>query len=54
VRGRIALALVALAVGIVAAPLAASPGIPHTVNWAISDNLTPLGFSAREIPLDNN
>jgi hypothetical protein len=53
VKGRIALALVALAVGIVAAPLAASPGIPHTDNWAISDNLKPLGFSAREIPLDN-
>jgi hypothetical protein len=48
------LALVALAVGIVAAPLAASPGIPHTDSWAITDNLKPLGFSAREIPLDND
>ncbi|HXV35183.1 MAG TPA: hypothetical protein VD769_14340 [Gaiellaceae bacterium] len=54
-RGKlVVLALVALAVGLLASPLAANPRVDVVSDWAVSDNLTALGFSERTIPLDNN
>jgi hypothetical protein len=46
-------ALALVAIGIVAAPLSASgpPKVPEVDDWAITDNLTPLGFSPRPVPL---
>jgi hypothetical protein len=49
---RLVLALLALSIGVVAAPLGASPNVPHTDNWAISPNLTAIGFSANPVPLE--
>jgi hypothetical protein len=45
-------ALALVAIGIVAAPLNASgpPSVPVVANWAITDNLTPLGFAPRPNP----
>jgi hypothetical protein len=49
---KLVLALTALAVGILAAPLTASgpPKIDVVKNWDVTDNLTPLGFSPRANP----
>ncbi|MGH3010720.1 MAG: PA domain-containing protein [Gaiellaceae bacterium] len=47
------LALAALGVGLVAAPLGANPNVPHVSDWAITPNLTALGFSENAVPLDN-
>ncbi len=48
---RLLLALAALAIGLVAAPLGASPPrIELVQNWAITPNLTPLSFSERSVP----
>ncbi len=52
VKLRLVLALLALSIGIAAAPLAASPNVPHVGDWAISPNLTALGFSANPVPLE--
>jgi hypothetical protein len=45
-------ALALVAIGIVAAPLNASgpPSVPVVANWAVTDNLTPLGFAPRPNP----
>ena len=48
------LALVALAVGLIASPLGANPRVDVVSDWAISDNMTALGYSPRVVPLDNN
>jgi hypothetical protein len=54
VKLKISLALVALAVGLIASPLSAGPPtVPVVDGWAISDNMTALGYSARVVPLDN-
>jgi hypothetical protein len=53
VKLRLLLALVALGIGIVAAPLAASPGVPHVDDWAVSPNMTAIGFSENLVPLEN-
>jgi hypothetical protein len=51
VKLRLLLALAALAIGLVAAPLgAAPPKIPLVQSWAITPNLTPLSFSERSVP----
>ncbi|HXV57744.1 MAG TPA: hypothetical protein VD704_07745 [Gaiellaceae bacterium] len=48
---RLLLVLSALALGLVATPLSASPPkIPLVQSWEISDNLTPLSFSERSVP----
>jgi hypothetical protein len=49
---KILLALVALALGIIAAPLSASgpPKVPVVADWNVSDNLTALGYSPRPNP----
>ena len=49
---KLVLALLALSIGVVAAPLAASPNVPHVDDWAISPNLTAIGFSANPVPLE--
>jgi hypothetical protein len=49
---KLVLALLALSIGVIAAPLGASPNVPHTDNWAISPNLTAIGFSANPVPLE--
>ena len=54
VKAKLALALVALAVGLIASPLGANPRVDIVSDWAKTDNLTALGFSPRVIPLDNN
>jgi hypothetical protein len=55
VKVKLALALVALAVGLIASPLGATPPAVDVVsNWAVTDNLTALGYSARVVPIDNN
>ncbi len=51
---KLALALVALAVGLIASPLGANPRVDIVSTWAVSDNMTALGYSARVVPLDNN
>ncbi len=45
-------ALALVAIGIVAAPLNASgpPSVPVVADWAVTDNLTPLGFAPRPNP----
>ena len=49
---RACLALAALAVGLTAAPLgAAPPPVDAVKGWAISPNLTALGFSENSVPL---
>jgi len=55
VKMKLLLALVALAVGLIASPLGASnpPRVDVVSNWAISDNMTALGYSPRVIPLAN-
>ena len=53
-KAKLALALVALAVGLIASPLGANPRVSVVSDWAISDNMTALGYSARVVPLDNN
>ena len=53
VKGKLALALVALAVGLIASPLGANPRVDVVSDWAISDNMTAIGYSARTVPLDN-
>ena len=51
---KFSLALVALAVGLIASPLGANPSAGDVVkDWAVSDNLTALGFSSNPVPLDN-
>ena len=52
-KGKLVLALVALAVGLIASPLGANPRVSVVSDWAISDNMTALGFSPRIVPLDN-
>jgi hypothetical protein len=54
VKLKFSLALVALAVGLIASPLGANPNVPHVSNWAVTDNLTALGYSDRTIPLANS
>jgi hypothetical protein len=55
VKLKLSLALVALAVGLIASPLAAvPPPVEHVSNWAVTDNLTALGYSARVVPIDND
>jgi len=50
VRLRFLLALTAVALGIVAAPMAATPPpVAHTADWAVTDNLTAIGFSPRQV-----
>jgi hypothetical protein len=50
VRLRFMLALVAVAIGIVAAPLAAEPQpVEHVSDWAVTDNLRAIGFSPRQV-----
>jgi hypothetical protein len=53
VKGKLALALIALAVGLIASPLGATPPPDVVSGWAISDNMRALGYSPREIPLAN-
>ena len=53
VKAKLALALVALAVGLIASPLGATPRVDVVSDWAISDNMTALGYSPRVVPLDN-
>lgn len=49
-RLRFLLALALTALGIVAAPLAATPPpVAHTADWAITDNLHAIGFSPRQV-----
>ena len=49
-RLRFLLALAAVAIGIVAAPLAATPPpVPHTADWAKTDNMQAIGFSPRQV-----
>ena len=49
-RLRFLLALAAVAIGIVAAPLAAEPRpVEHVSNWAVTDNLRAIGFSPRQV-----
>ncbi len=49
-RIRLLLALAAAALGIVAAPLAAAPPpVPHTADWAVTDNMRAIGFSPRQV-----
>ena len=51
---KFSLALIALAVGLIASPLGATPPPVDVVStWAVSDNMTALGFSGRNVPLDN-
>jgi LVIVD repeat len=51
VKLRLLLVLGALAIGLVAAPLSASPPrIPLVQNWEITSNLTALSFSERSVP----
>ena len=39
-----------MAIGIVAAPLAATPPpVAHTADWAVTDNLQAIGFSPRQV-----
>ena len=52
-RMKLLLALVALAVGLIASPLGATPRVDVVSNWAISDNMTALGYSPRVVPLAN-
>jgi PA domain-containing protein/LVIVD repeat-containing protein len=47
---RLVAALAVLAVGIVAAPLAASPDVPEVANWSKTANMTALGYSPRVLP----
>jgi hypothetical protein len=55
VKLKFSLALVALAVGLIASPLGATPPPVDVVsNWAISDNMTALGYSPRIVPIDNS
>ena len=53
VKAKLALALVALAVGLIASPLGANPRVDVVSDWAVSDNLTAVGFSPNPVPLDN-
>ena len=51
VKLRLLLVLGALAIGLVAAPLSATPPpVPLVANWAITPNLTALSFSERSVP----
>jgi hypothetical protein len=51
VKLRLVLALAALAVGLAAAPLSATPqNIPLIENWSISPNMKALTFSERSVP----
>jgi hypothetical protein len=51
VKLRLVLALAALAVGLAAAPLSATPqNIPLIENWSISPNMKALSFSERSVP----
>src|ERR687892_2334573 len=45
--------LVGIVAGLVATPGAASAQIPAVSTFTYTQNMHPLGFSAREIPLDN-
>jgi hypothetical protein len=54
VKLKVSLALIALAVGLIASPLGANPRVDVVSDWAISDNMTALGFSPNPVPLDNN
>ena len=53
VKGKLVLALIALAVGLIASPLGATPPPNVVSGWAVSDNMRALGYSPREVPLDN-
>ena len=53
-RGRLLLALAVLAVGVLTIPLGASAQPPPEVStFTYTKNMHPLGYSARQIPLDN-
>jgi hypothetical protein len=53
-RGKLLLALAALALGVLTIPLAGSAQpIPAASTFQYTQNMHPLGFSGREIPLDN-
>ncbi|MGH7357287.1 MAG: hypothetical protein ACREJR_00560, partial [Candidatus Rokuibacteriota bacterium] len=52
-KAKFLLALVALAVGLIASPLGANPRVDVVKDWAVTDNLTALGYSPRVIPLAN-
>ena len=54
VKLRLLPALCALAIGIVAAPLAAAPGVDVVSDWEISDNMTAIGFSPNPVPTENS
>ena len=55
VKLKLSLALVALAVGLIASPLAADSAARDVVtDWAVTDNLTALGYSPRVVPIDND
>jgi hypothetical protein len=45
------LALIALAVGLIASPLGATPPPDVVSGWAVSDNMRALGYSPRVVPL---
>ena len=51
-RLRLMIALGTLVLGLVATPLAASPDVPHVSDWAVSDNMIPIGFSPNPVPLE--
>jgi hypothetical protein len=47
VKARFVLALVALGIAVLAAPLGANPRVDVVSNWAKTDNMTAIGFSPR-------
>jgi hypothetical protein len=51
VKGKLVLALIALAVGLIASPLGATPPPDVVRGWAVSDNMRALGYSPRPVPL---
>jgi hypothetical protein len=52
-RVRLLVALVALGIGILATPLGATPPkIDLIKTWAVSDNMTALGYAERLVPVD--
>ena len=52
-KAKLVLALVALAVGLIASPLGATPPPDVVRGWAVTDNMRALGYSPRVIPLAN-
>ena len=52
---RLLLVLSALAIGLVAAPLSASPPrIDLIKTWNVSDNMTAIGYAERLVPVDGH